>query len=176
MKADELKYSHLSFLWGFSTHMSPHCLPTHSQWGRIRMVSKSPLSTMSVLASRWPFCIKLKMEQVDKVQTILCLWDNVATFWHGLRGPLNWSPSLVSSSSTCHFLPCSCTRCPVPLYSRWGTKQIKATLQNSKDWCSTSFRLQLWVSVVETRLGWMLWSQNYQFGKPTAARDRGNLR
>lgn len=53
----------------FSIHMSLHCLPTHSQWGRIRIVSKSPPSTMSVLASRWSFCIKLEMEQVDKVQT-----------------------------------------------------------------------------------------------------------
>lgn len=152
-----IKYSRLSFLCGFCTHMSPHCLSAHSQWGRIRMEANHHFPQClfwlqdGLTASSWKWNKLIRYRQFYAYET---MWQLFGMAYEALG---NWSPSLVSSSSTCHFLPCSYTRWPVPFYSRWGTKQVKAIFQNSKDWCSTSFRLQLWVSVTccrnKTRMG-----------------------
>lgn len=45
------------------------------------------------MASIWPFCIKLELEQVDTVQKTYMLMRHAAMYWHGLGGPLNLVPT-----------------------------------------------------------------------------------
>ena len=91
MKADEVTYNLIPFLWGFSNNVSTDAsLCTGRECGGA--VGKS-LSTMSIQAWICPFCTKLKMEHLITYRQFF-LMRHVATCWHGLGGSLK----LVSNS------------------------------------------------------------------------------
>ena len=116
-------------------------------------VGKS-LSTMSIQAWICPFCIKLKMEHFDNIQTVLSYetCGNLLAWPRRLSeiGPQLSAPVL--APATLSFVATE--------YSRWGERWVLATLSESQG----LGRLQLWD--LPTQLGWVMWSQSDLLGRP----------